>query len=192
MILYGNGCFDDVCVSSHQWCRSYNHMKFRLALIISRYGEGVGNAILFGVDPREEPWTNDIVQQRVLWWRMRLSAVVAIVIWISGVRLSSYVTVRELATLRYLGWTDKRRPVFWSKEGNHSFRRMFKFSFERSLHIPSKRSTLVLNSDFVMQKFVLFFKLARLRDHILKPGFHEAWFPLHGKCHDHDTKTKRL
>ena len=26
----------------------------------------------------------------------------------------------------------------------------------------------------------------------LKPGFHKAWFPLHDKCHDHDTKTKRL
>ena len=32
----------------------------------------------------------------------------------------------------------------------------------------------------------------------LKPGLHivrrirKAWFPLHVKCHDHDTKTKRL
>ena len=24
----------------------------------------------------------------------------------------------------------------------------------------------------------------------IKPGL--AWFPLHDKCHDHDTKTKRL
>ena len=30
------------------------------------------------------------------------------------------------------------------------------------------------------------------RKHMLKPGFHYAWFPLHGKRHDHDTKTKRL
>ena len=27
---------------------------------------------------------------------------------------------------------------------------------------------------------------------LIRPGVTKAWFPLHGKYHDHDTKTKRL
>ena len=32
----------------------------------------------------------------------------------------------------------------------------------------------------------------KCHDHDTKTSDYKAWFPLHVKCHDHDTKTKRL
>ena len=49
--------------------------------------------------------------------------------------------------------------------------------------------------DHLLEKWLqqpLWQKLSYLKFRHNVSKEHKAWFPLHDKCHDHDTKTKRL